>query len=1014
MTHSAQAASQIWDGGGADANWSTVTNWVGDPTAAPGNTASVTNSDIATFNAAIANTWGAAGSPIIIDSTSQNLGGISFDAAADSYYIGDGVNPLLLSSGGTVQILGTLAASDALETLNAPLVIEGASAAYTFANNSASGAGAGVGTLVIGGGITGVAAGATVLTLDGSNTNANTLGGIVANGTATTLGITKSGAGTWNLPAANTFTGPIIVNNGLLALGAMTIGTAQTLTLTGGTLSLGSGDGAVNLDTAATGTGTLALEGLGTKTLTNLGASYDGNIVITASPVQAVPPDPNAQQVLVTTSGDNAFGSTVGSTTITNNGTGIIYVKTPVTLTPLAENFVINAGSGFVSFGTNFFDATRSGDIQINSGTLLFNNGGYRTSNTGVISGPGGIAMINPADVFKGANTFSGGVRVGLSGTGWNGTYGITQGVTVEGSDTLSGGAILNGPLGTGTVTFTAATGTWTGAGRLADNGPSPGPITTTLHNNVIQRNAMTFASQPGGATLVTNSNTMIITDAGLTAPSTWTLEPCPNVYSNVPPDTTLGIPGTQGSTLPLIMGITVNTNYTAQIDQVIGQNMGVTPGNMTLRKVGAGTLILGRVNTYGGDTMAMQGNLKLGVANALPTGTKLAVGGGIYLVADWPELGLVPPVATPLGVNLSGNTVYGTFDLNGYDQTVGGIGQSSDSSVPANNIVTNSSAIPATLTVNNAVANSFGGTFSGNLNLAKGGIGTLTSTGTNTYTGDTVVQNGTLSISTTDLADGADVKLYTGGNLDLNTSGATDTVRSLYIDGVPQVTGLWGATGSGATYTSDLITGSGFLNVLTLGGTLTYSISGKVVLSGAGLSGVTVSDGTRTATTDGSGNYTITGVPDAATYTVTPSLSGYTFTPVSSPVPVMGVNVTGTNFTATLPGGYSAWAALNAGGQAADLDFDNDGVSNGVEYFMGQTGSSFTANPGVVAGTVTWARDPAAVIASFIVQVSDNLTTWTDVVPPDPSIDETNPTQVTYTLPTGAAKKFCRLVVTP
>ena len=113
-------------------------------------------------------------------------------------------------------------------------------------------------------------------------------------------------------------------------------------------------------------------------------------------------------------------------------------------------------------------------------------------------------------------------------------------------------------------------------------------------------------------------------------------------------------------------------------------------------------------------------------------------------------------------------------------------------------------------------------------------------------------------------------------------------------------------------------------------------------------------------------------------------------------------------------PAGYTTWAAANAGSQSADLDFDNDGVSNGVEYFMGETGSSFTANPGVVVGTITWPKDPAFA-GTFKVQISDTLATgsWTDIVPPDASIDESNPNQIIYTLPTGSPKKFARLSVT-
>ncbi|MCX6876286.1 MAG: hypothetical protein NTW21_21135 [Verrucomicrobia bacterium] len=120
---------------------------------------------------------------------------------------------------------------------------------------------------------------------------------------------------------------------------------------------------------------------------------------------------------------------------------------------------------------------------------------------------------------------------------------------------------------------------------------------------------------------------------------------------------------------------------------------------------------------------------------------------------------------------------------------------------------------------------------------------------------------------------------------------------------------------------------------------------------------------------------------------------------------------VTGTG-SVVVPGAgitYGSWAATNAGGQAADLDYNSDGVPNGVAYFMGMTG--LATHSGVVAGKVTWPRDPTAV-ATFMVQVSDNLTGWTDLAPPDPSIDETNPNQVTYTLPTGALRKFCRLVV--
>ena len=91
------------------------------------------------------------------------------------------------------------------------------------------------------------------------------------------------------------------------------------------------------------------------------------------------------------------------------------------------------------------------------------------------------------------------------------------------------------------------------------------------------------------------------------------------------------------------------------------------------------------------------------------------------------------------------------------------------------------------------------------------------------------------------------------------------------------------------ATYT---VTGT-----YTLGGT-TYSLSGS-----AGTASATVTAGMKSATSDASNNYTITGLA-AGTYTVTPAKSGCTFSPASASVTITSANVTGKNFTATCGGG--------------------------------------------------------------------------------------------------------------
>jgi hypothetical protein len=84
-------------------------------------------------------------------------------------------------------------------------------------------------------------------------------------------------------------------------------------------------------------------------------------------------------------------------------------------------------------------------------------------------------------------------------------------------------------------------------------------------------------------------------------------------------------------------------------------------------------------------------------------------------------------------------------------------------------------------------------------------------------------------------------------------------------------------------------------------GGLTTYSISGRVTDgSSNGISGVSVSDGAgHTATTDSSGNYTLSGL-SGGTYTITPSKSGYTFSPASRAVTVPP-DSTGQDFTGTI-----------------------------------------------------------------------------------------------------------------
>jgi len=104
----------------------------------------------------------------------------------------------------------------------------------------------------------------------------------------------------------------------------------------------------------------------------------------------------------------------------------------------------------------------------------------------------------------------------------------------------------------------------------------------------------------------------------------------------------------------------------------------------------------------------------------------------------------------------------------------------------------------------------------------------------------------------------------------------------------------------------------------------------------------------------------------------------------------------------------YATWATTYAGGQPANQDFNNDGVQNGIAYFMGATG--IATNPGLNAGnTITWPVS-ATFSGTYEVQTSPDLSTWTSVVPrPLPVAGS-----LSYTLPSGLGKQFVRLLVTP
>jgi fibronectin-binding autotransporter adhesin len=103
---------------------------------------------------------------------------------------------------------------------------------------------------------------------------------------------------------------------------------------------------------------------------------------------------------------------------------------------------------------------------------------------------------------------------------------------------------------------------------------------------------------------------------------------------------------------------------------------------------------------------------------------------------------------------------------------------------------------------------------------LQKLGAGTLTLLQENTYTGPTVVTDGTLRLTqATCLSTNTEVYLYTEAALYLDFDGA-QTVHALYVNGVQMANGTWGSSASRAAYRNDTffdVSGSGILTIGTV-----------------------------------------------------------------------------------------------------------------------------------------------------------------------------------------------------
>lgn len=132
------------------------------------------------------------------------------------------------------------------------------------------------------------------------------------------------------------------------------------------------------------------------------------------------------------------------------------------------------------------------------------------------------------------------------------------------------------------------------------------------------------------------------------------------------------------------------------------------------------------------------------------------------------------------------------TFDINGNNQTIAGL--------TGSGTATNTNAAVNTLTLSGTGSYSFAGSISGSpttsMALAKTGVGTQTLTGSNLYSGSTIVSGGILKLANTSgvaLAGNSSVTLNSGGTL---LMGANNQINQATLPGIKVSGGKFDAGG--------------------------------------------------------------------------------------------------------------------------------------------------------------------------------------------------------------------------
>ncbi|MGC4016847.1 MAG: autotransporter-associated beta strand repeat-containing protein [Luteolibacter sp.] len=698
----------------------------------------------------------------------------------------------------------------------------------------------------------GIQAGAVTLKTNstiGAQNAAGTISGAIGD-EGNSFGITKQGIQQLALTGANTYTGPTIVTAGNLkanSFNSVVGGTATSslgapTTVANGTISLGD----------TTTTATLGYGGTGETTdrVINLAGTTGGGTL-----------DQGGTGLLKFTSALTATG--VGAKTLTLQGAGTGEFAGAIG-NGSGTTAVTKTGSGIWTIsGAN----TYSGSTSVNGGILVFANAGaipgssrnISTSSNGAVAFDYNVSLqtllttrIIAASTGGLALTANNNLSENLdfNAAGYAGYLGAKDNVTYTGTLTSNGGNVRLGNQSGGMLTMAGAN-IVTGSNNLSINGsvtftqPQTYTGTTTFTTNtgtfngggsVIDLSKVTFSAGgtftnlnfTGSATLTkSNTSTVTLDSANSFTGGTAFSQGLLILSNNAALGTgavTLATTGSNVARIQITNGVNIGNTLN------LGANTGVSGrGDLEINNTNSTATWSGPINitaspTNGGHFYT-DATSTLTVSGAITSTVPISFRAGNFIIPSASsssytsifisgalKIGSNDALVTTADVTL-GSSAATTLDLNGYNQTMATVTKSTNAAT-----ITNTAATASVLTINNASVSSYTGVITngiGGVSLVKNGAGDLTLGGTNTYTGDTTVNAGTLILGASTLADSSTVKIASGAKLNITT--ASDTVTQLFLDGVQVSSGTYGATGSGATNIDNThFSGTGKLTVLS------------------------------------------------------------------------------------------------------------------------------------------------------------------------------------------------------